>query len=468
MKFKVVCLVAFLCGVGQPVLGSALPLVDLIVEGDYVVTMDGDDSVIEHGAVAIRDGYILAVAPAGSIHDKYRAEEVMSGRDRVVMPGIVNGHSHAAMTLLRGIADDLSLYEWLNEYIFPAEVAFVDAEFVEVGTWLACWEMVRGGTTTFVDMYYYPETVAKVVDDCGMRALVSATVIDQKSPDAENAADSLDKAKTFVRRWQGRSGRVTPIFGPHANYTLNAEQLTLTRQAAQSLNTAISVHMAESRFEMDYVKEHYRSGSVTMFDSIGFFEGPTIAAHMVWPSKKEIEILASRDVGVIYNPTSNMKTAAGVAPIAEMLKAGVTIGLGTDGAASNNDLDMWEEMRLGALLQKVDSMNPELLPAGQMLAMATRDGAKAIGLENVIGSLVAGKRADLIQVALTDVHHIPVYDVISHLVYVTDEQDVVNVVVDGNVLMRDRQLLRVNEDEIKEKATLVAQKIRQQLIKQRR
>jgi 5-methylthioadenosine/S-adenosylhomocysteine deaminase len=375
------------------------------------------------------------------------------------MPGLVNGHSHAAMTLLRGVADDLALMDWLNNYIFPAEVQFVDAEFVRIGTELACWEMIRGGTTTFVDMYYFPDTVADVVDSCGMRAMVSATVIDQRSPDAENASDSINKGIAFIERWKGENSRITPIFGPHANYTLNAEQLKAVRAAATEYGVGISIHMSESPFELQYSKDTFGMTSIEFYDSIGFLDGPTIAAHVVWPTDVEIPILVERKVGVIHNPTSNMKIASGISPVAEMLQAGVRIGLGTDGAASNNDLDMWEEMRLAALLQKVDRMDPTVMSASTVLTMATSGGALAIGLGDSIGSIEVGKRADIIQVAFDDVHHVPTYDVISHLVYVTDEQDVTSVVVDGKLLMKDREILTIDTERVRKEANALAAKI---------
>ena len=353
--------------------------IDLIVLGDYVVTMDDAATIHTGSAVAIDDGVIIAIGPAAEIINTYQAEQTLDGKNRIVMPGLVNGHSHAAMTLLRGVADDLALMDWLNNYIFPAEVEFVDAEFVRIGTELACWEMIRGGTTTFVDMYYYPDIIADVVDSCGMRALISATVIDQRSPDAESAVDSIQKGSEFIERWQGRNSRITPIFGPHANYTLNAEQLQATRAAAIEFGTTISIHMSESPFEVQYSKDTFGMTSIELFESIGFFDGPTIAAHVVWPTDAEIPILVERKVGVIHNPTSNMKIASGIAPVADMLKAGVRVGLGTDCAASNNDLDMWEEMRLASFLQKVEQMNPEVLPAETVLRMATSGGATAIG-----------------------------------------------------------------------------------------
>lgn len=443
-------------------------LVDLIVEGSYVVSMDEQGSVYEDAAVAIDEGLIIAVGPAAEINMAYPARQRLSGANRIVLPGLVNGHSHAAMTLLRGVADDLDLMTWLNNYIFPAEVEFVDAEFVRIGTELACWEMIRGGTTTFVDMYYYPDVIASVVEECGLRAFVSATVIDQRSPDAENAADSISKGLEFIDRWRGRSNRITPIFGPHANYTLNAEQLKATRDAANQAEVPISIHMAESPFEVDYSKKTYGMTTIDLFESIGFLDGPTIGAHVVWPTESEIRTLAERRVGVIHNPTSNMKIASGISPVADMLDAGVRVGLGTDGAASNNDLDMWEEMRLAAFLQKVDRMNPEVLSANTVLTMATRGGAEAIGLAGQIGSLAVGMRADIIQVDFEDVHFVPTYDVVSHLVYVADEQDVASVVVDGQVLMRNREFLSVDTARIAREATELAARIRAALAERNR
>jgi 5-methylthioadenosine/S-adenosylhomocysteine deaminase len=443
--------------------------IDLVVEGRYVLTMDESMTVIPDGAVAIDDGVIVALGPAAEIDGRYAAAARLEGGNRIVMPGLVNGHSHAAMTLLRGVADDLELMTWLNDYIFPAEVEFVDAEFVRIGTELACWEMIRGGTTTFVDMYYYPDVIAEVVTDCGMRALVSTTVIGQRSPDGEGAADDLRKGLAYVERWKGKHGRITPIFGPHANYTLNEEQLRETREAANQAGVPISIHLSESPYEVDYSEKTYGSTSIAFFESIGFFDGTkTIGAHVVWPTEEEIEILAERKIGVIHNPTSNMKIASGISPVTAMLRAGVLVGLGTDGAASNNDLDMWEEMRLAAFLQKVDRMDPTALPASTVLRMATSGGAEAIGLGDQVGSLAPGMRADLIQVSFDDVHFVPTYDVISHLVYVADEQDVASTVVDGQVLMRDGEILTIDTGRVRREANALAARIQAALAERNR
>ncbi len=440
-------------------LASNADAIDLIIEGEYLVTMDDSSNVIRNGAVAVDDGLIIDIGPADDINWRYSSNGHLSGENRIVMPGLINGHSHAAMTLLRGVADDLALLDWLNNYIFPAEVEFVDADFVRIGTELACWEMIRGGTTTFVDMYYYPDVVAQVVESCGLRAFVSATVIDQRSPDAESAADSIAKGVTFVNNWKDRNSRVMPIFGPHANYTLNAEQLAATRAAADDAGIPISIHMSESPFELDYSKQTYGMTSIELFESIGFLDGPTIGAHVVWPSETEIGILAERRVGVIHNPTSNMKLASGISPVTDMLNAGVLLGLGTDGAASNNDLDMWEEMRLASFLQKIDKMNPQVLSANTVLTMATSGGAEAVGIGDKVGSLATGMRADVIQVSFDDVHFVPTYDVISHLVYVTDEQDVASVTVDGRLLMRDGEFLTIDTERVAREATELAGRI---------
>ena len=453
---------ALLCGLGGCTADdgqSDNEAIDLIVLGQSIVTMDPAGTVIADGAVAIDDGIIIALGVRDDITARFEAQKTIVGERRIVMPGLVNGHTHAAMSLLRGVADDLALMDWLNNYIFPAEVEFVDAEFVRIGTELACWEMIRGGTTTFVDMYYFGDVVADVVERCGMRAMVSATVIDQRSPDAENAADSIRKGREFIARWQGRNSRITPMFGPHANYTLNAEQLQATRAAAMELGVPISIHVAESPFELQYSTDTFGKTSIEMYESIGFFDGPTIAAHVVWPTDAEIPILVEREVGVIHNPSSNMKLASGIAPVTKMLAAGVRVGLGTDGAASNNDLDMWEEMRLAAFLQKVEQMNPEVLPANTVLTMATRGGASAIGMGDAIGSLEVGKRADLIQVGFDDVHHVPTFDVISHLVYVTDEQDVATVIVDGHILMQDGKMLSIDTAKVASEARALATRI---------
>jgi len=447
----------------QPGNGDAIG-VDLIVAGDHVVTMDGDQPVLTDGAVAVDDGYIVAVGAREEIGRRYRARETLDGKDRVVLPGLINGHAHSAMTLMRGIADDRELMDWLRNYIFPTEVRFVDPEFVRIGTELACWEMIRGGTTTFVDMYYFPDAVAEAVEGCGLRVLVAPTVIDQKSPDAADAANSLRLAAEFVGRWKGRNNRIIPILGAHSVYTMKPPQLAAVRAKAQELGVPVSVHLSESRYEIDYSRQTYSTTPIDLLENLGFFDGPTIGAHVIYPTDEEIPILARRKVGVIHNPTSNMKISSGVAPVAKMLDAGVAVGLGTDGAATNNDLDLWEEMRLAAFLQKVSTMDPKVVPARTALKMATSGGAEAIGLADQIGTLAVGRRADLIHVSLEDLHFTPLYDLISHLVFVADEQDVVSVVVDGKVLMREGEVVTVDVARLRAEASELAERIRASVV----
>ena len=433
--------------------------VDIIMEADHILTMNSSNTILKNSAIAIDGGLIIDIDNVKNINAKYQTDNRISGKHKIALPGLINGHSHAAMTLLRGIADDRSLIDWLNNYIFPLEQQFVNADFVRIGTELACWEMIRGGTTTFVDMYFYPDVISKVVTKCGLRGLISSTISDNQTPNAQNAEDAINGGEEYINRWTQKTPTITPILGPHAIYSLNLDQLKETRRIATLTDTPISIHLSESEYELQYSKQTYGMTSIEALDSIDFFNGRTIAAHVVWPTKKEIAILAERNVGVIHNPTSNMKLASGIAPIADMLDAGILIGLGTDGAASNNDLDMWEEMRLAALLQKVTQMNPEVLPATTVLRMATTNGANIIGLGEKIGKLEIGMDADIIQVAFDDVHHQPNYDIPSHLVYVTDEQDVVTVIVNGKLLMHEGQFFTLDTKKISEEIAAMATKI---------
>ncbi len=442
--------------------------VDILVYADHVVTMDPSGALLTDAGIAIDDGIIVDLGSRKFIESNYTGRDVLDDKSRIALPGLINGHSHAALSLFRGIADDLALFDWLNDYIFPAENQFADREFVRLGTELACWEMIRGGTTTFVDMYYFPDTVAETVERCGMRALVAATIIDKESPDSDGAEQSLRQGVEFIKRWKNRNPRITPILGPHANFTLSEKQLRDTRTTANQLGVGISVHVSESKFMNEYSIEKFGKTNIAMFESIDFFDGPTITAHVVWPTDEEIEILARRNVGVIHNPNSNMKLAAGIAPITKMIEAGVTIGLGTDSTASNNDLDMWEEMNLAALLQKAATLDPQALPAKKALALATIEGAKAIGLDDKIGSLSPGKRADVILVSYDNVHQLPMYDVISHLVYVTDQQDVRSTIVDGKVLMRNLEVLTIDTDRVAHESKLKAEQIRESIISKAR
>lgn len=440
--------------------------VDLIVEGDYLVTMNESNQVLQKGAVAIRDGKIIAADLGSAINERFTAARTISGEGRILMPGLVNGHSHMAMTLLRGLADDLDLMTWLNDFIFPAEVGFVDQGFVRTGTDLACWEMLLGGTTTVVDMYYFPNTVAESLEQCGMRGIVAATVIGQESPDAKTPAQGLQQAREFIQRWKNRTNRVIPALGPHAIYTTPPEVLMEVKATALEFDVPVSMHIAESQSEIEFSKSQYKQTTITLLEDIGFLDQKLtlIGAHVVWPSSREISRLADFGVGAVHNPTSNMKITAGVSPLGALQSGGVMVGLGTDGAASNNDLDMWEEMRIATLLQKITSGRPTALPAQKVLRMATIEGAAAIGLDDQIGSIEAGKRADLIQVRLDAPHMLPIYDVESHLVYVTDSQDVATVLVDGKVLVEAGKPLSIDTVALRKRIKQYQNSIRRDIL----
>ncbi|MDX8405678.1 MAG: amidohydrolase [Mariprofundus sp.] len=333
----------------------------------------------------------------------------------------------------------------MQHYIFPAEARFVDADFVRIGTQLACWEMIRGGTTTFVDTYFYPDAIARVTEQCGLRAIIAAPVIDYPSPGFKGWDDSFAAAKTFVEQWKNHR-LITPAIGPHAPYTVNPEHLEAASKAARELGVPLSIHVSETAHEVEQIKQRYGKRPVEHLNAHAVLNSSLITAHMVWPDAGEIKLLADHGVGVIHNPGSNMKLASGFAPVPEMLKAGVKVGLGSDGAASNNDLDMWEEIRLAALIHKGRLLDPTVMPAAEVLGMATLGGAEAIGLSDKVGAITAGRRADLIQVSIDQAAHaLPLYSVISHLVYSVKSADVVNVVVDGRILMRDQTVLTLDQ-----------------------
>jgi len=439
--------------------------VDLIVHGRYVVTMVPENPVIENGAVAVRGGVIVAVGSGTEIMANFTAEKIITGQDRALMPGLINGHTHTAMVMFRGMADDLAFMTWLKDYIFPMEGQFVDPEFIEAGMNLACLEMIRGGTTSFVDMYFYPDRGGDVIESCGLRAILASPSIDYPSPGFKGWTDSFASAVSFVKNRTSKSGRVTPAFGPHSPYTVSPEHLAELSKIALDLDAPISIHLAEDRAELDQIKDRYDSSPILHVERLGLLKNKLIAAHVVHPTTEEIKLLAKYNVGVIHNPTSNMKTAAGVSPVPEMLKQGVRMGLGTDGAASNNDLNMWEEIRLAALLHKGVSYDPTVMSAPTVLTMATIGGAQAIGLDHLVGDIVVGKRADLIQMDLSGPHMTPLYDVISHLVYAVSGSDVVTTIVDGAVLMENHKVITLDAEKVRAKANQIAARITEALKK---
>ena len=432
--------------------------VDLLVRGGTVLTMDAGRRVIGDGAVAIRSGRIVAVGQRAELEAKYAALENIDASGKVIMPGLINGHTHVPMTLFRGLADDLDLNEWLTKYIFPAEAKNVTEDFVRTGTQLGLAEMIRGGTTTYCDMYYFEDAIADETAKAGVRGVLGETVIDFPVADNKTYAEGLVYTERFVKKWQGHS-LITPAIAPHAPYTVSEEHLKAARAFSDRTGAPIVTHISETRREVDDLTKSKGASPIAYLARIGFLNERVIAAHVVFPNVEEIAILKRLGVGVVHNPQSNMKLASGVAPVPQMLAEGLSVGLGTDGAASNNDLNMWEEMDTAAKLHKVSSGDPKVLSALQALEMATIRGARALHLEREIGSLEDGKRADLIIVDLDALNQTPLYNIYSHLVYATKAADVRTVIIEGRLIMRDRELLTLNENDIKARARAYREKI---------
>ena len=439
---------------------NAPRVVSMVVTGGTVVTMDGSARVLDNGAVAIDGSDIVAVDTAEAIGKQFQGKDTIDASGQIVLPGLVNTHTHAAMTLYRGLADDLPLMEWLNNYIFPAEAKTVSPEFVRVGTRLAALEMIESGTTTFADMYYFEEEVAKEAKQAGLRGVLGQTVIQFPVADAKTPADGLARAEAFIRSFAA-DPLITPAVAPHALYTLDGPTLRAARELSRRHNVPTLIHVAETTEETKVAQERRASSSVAYLDSIGFLGPGVVAAHAIWVSDDDIATLKARGVGVSHNPESNMKLASGAAPVPAYLRAGVPVGLGTDGAASNNDLDMFEAMRVAALLHKHQTVDPSVLSARAALEMATIRGARVLGLDGRVGSLEPKKRADLIIVSTGRARLTPVYDPISHLVYAARGDDVRDTIVNGRLLMRDGKVLSLDEAAVLTEARAWASKVRE-------
>jgi len=421
--------------------------------------MDRESRVIENGAVAIKAERIVAVGTASEISGRYVSARVMNAAGKVVMPGLINTHTHVPMVLFRGIADDLVLMEWLQKYIFPSEAKNVDEQFVRWGTRLGCLEMILGGTTTYVDMYYYEDAIAEETTRAGMRAVLGETLIDFPAPDNKTWDAGKSYMEKFAAKWKGHP-LITPAIAPHAPYTVSTDHLKWTHEFSERHGIPLVIHVAEDQAEVKTIQERYGASSVAYLDRIGLLNGRVIAAHMVWPTTEDIATLASRSVGVAHCPQSNMKIAAGAAPVPQMLKAGVAVGLGTDGAASNNDLSLWEEMDSAAKLHKLTTKDPTAINAREALEMATIRGARAIHQDKEIGSFEAGKRADVIIVGMSGVHQTPLYNVYSHLVYATKASDVETVIINGRIVMQNRRVLTIDERTVRAKVNQYRDRIR--------
>jgi len=433
--------------------------VDLVVTGGTVVTVDAAGRVIENGAVAIDGADIAAVDTAAAIAKQFHGRDTIDASGQIILPGLINTHTHAPMVLYRGLADDLPLMEWLNNYIFPAESKTVSPEFVRAGTRLAAIEMIESGTTTFADMYYFEEEIARETRRAGLRGVLGQTIIQFPVADAKTPADALARAEVFIKEFKGDS-LITPAVAPHAIYTLDGPTLRAARDLSRRLEVPTLIHLAESHDELRVAEERRAASPVAYLVGLGFLGPGVVGAHGVWVSDADIQVLKARNVGISHNPESNMKTASGTAPVPAYLRAGVSVGLGTDGAASNNDLDMFEAMRIAALVHKNQTVDPSAISARTALEMATIRGARVLGMDARIGSLEPKKRADLITVSVSGARQTPMYDPISHLVYVIHGDDVRNTIVNGRVLMRDRKVLTLDEGAVIAEARAWAEKVR--------
>ncbi|MGI8468545.1 MAG: amidohydrolase family protein [Pyrinomonadaceae bacterium] len=432
--------------------------VDLIVSGGTVVTMDAGKRLIENGAVAVLKDKIVAVGTSVEINKNYASRQIINARGKVIIPGLINTHTHVPMSLFRGIADDLDLQEWLTKYIFPAEAKNVDEAFVRAGTRLGLAEMIRGGTTTYCDMYYFEDAVADETFKAGMRGVLGETIIQFPVADNKTPAEAINYTQKFIEKWKNNS-LIVPAFAPHAPYTVSTEDLKTIKNLSDKLNAPVVIHVAETRKEVADITKQYGASPVDYLAKIGFLTNRTIAAHVIYATDEELDLLKKFGVGIAHNPQSNMKLASGVAPVPQMLLKDLPVGLGTDGAASNNDLDLWEEIDTAAKLHKVFTGDPKVLPARQAFEMATIRGARALHLDKIIGSLEAGKRADIVIVDFDSLHQTPFYNIYSALVYTTKASDVRTVIINGRIVMRDRNLLTLDESAIKKNANLYRQKI---------
>jgi 5-methylthioadenosine/S-adenosylhomocysteine deaminase len=427
----------------------AVDPVDLIVSGKHVVTMDGGYRVIDGGAVAVRGERIVAVGARAEIDKSYKAKKRIDRPNALITPGLINTHTHAPMSLLRGVADDLRLQEWLEKYIFPAEAKNVTPDFVRAGTNLAVLEMLLSGTTTYTDMYYFEEVIGDATAKAGMRGVLGQTIIQFPVPDAKTPSEGLARTEAFLKQFAGHR-LITPAPAPHAIYTNADETLQASRALANKYSAPLLIHVAETKREFDESKAKRGLTPVAALAKLGVLDGRTVAAHGVWLDDDDVATLAAKKTGVAHCPSSNMKLASGVAPLPKLIRLGVALGLGPDGpAGSNNDFNLFEEMDLAGKLQKIATMDPETLPARTVVAMATIGGARVLGMEKELGSLEVGKRADLIAVSLESPHAYPMFNVYSQMVNALKGSDVTDVVVNGKLLVEQRRPLTLDAAKVR-------------------
>jgi 5-methylthioadenosine/S-adenosylhomocysteine deaminase len=419
--------------------------VDLLVSGGAIVTMDGQRRILEDGAIAVKGDAILALGPRAEIESKFAAPQTINAKGKLVLPGFINGHTHVPMTLFRGLHDDVTLDEWLRKYVFPAEAKNVTEEFVRWGTRLAAAEQIRGGVTTFADMYYFEDAVAEETKAAGMRGILGETFIDFPAPDNKSNAAMLEYTEKFLKKWHN-DPLIHAAPAPHSIYTCSQKTLQDAAALARKYNAPILIHVAEMKKELDDSRAQNGTTPVQYLDKIGILGPDVVAAHCIFVDETDRKILAQRKVGCVHNPSSNMMLASGVSPVPEMRAAGIAVGLGTDGpAGSNNDLNLMEEMDLAAKLAKITKSDPLALGAKAVVEMATIDGARALHMEKEIGALEAGKKADLIVIGLDAPNAVPMYDVYAQLAYALKASDVETVVIGGRVVMRDKKVLTVDE-----------------------
>jgi 5-methylthioadenosine/S-adenosylhomocysteine deaminase len=426
--------------------------VDLIVSGGTVVTMDSARAIYEDGSVAVRGDSIVAVGPRAEIETRYESVHVIDARGRLVLPGFINGHTHVPMTLFRGLHDDVTLNVWLYKYIFPAEAKNVNEEFVRWGTRLAAAEQIRAGVTTFADMYYFEDAIAEETKAAGMRGVLGETFIDFPAPDNKSEAEMLAYTEKFLMRWQG-DPLIHAAPAPHSIYTCSKKTLQDAAALARRYHAPILIHVSEMKKEWEDSEKTNGMSPVAYLEKIGVLGPDIVAAHCIFVDEADRKLLAQRGVGCVHNPSSNMMIASGVSPVPEMRAAGVAVGLGTDGpAGSNNDLDLMEEIDLAAKLAKISKMDPLALNAKSVVEMATIDGARALHMEKEIGSLEAGKKADLVLISLNEPNAVPMYDVYAQIAYSLKGSNVETVIIGGRVVMQGHLLLTVDEPKVLEKA----------------
>lgn len=431
---------------------------DLLVLGKTVLTMEPGVAPIEKGAVAIADGRIVEIGTAADLLEKAPTCEVLDAGNCLVMPGLVNTHSHLAMTLLRGLADDLPLKTWLEDHIWPAEGQHMSRENVALGTELAVAEQLLGGVTTTTDMYFFADSVCEVLAKAGMRGVIAESLIDGATPRCASPEDMLIKQRELCESWKNHP-LITPSIAAHAPYTVCAVNLVKEAEIAEEFGVPLQIHLSETRWEVETSIEKKGTSPVVYLEGLGFLSEQVVAAHCVHLDRTDIEILAENGVGVSHNPASNLKLASGVAPVPEMLEAGVRLGLGTDGAASNNTLDLLRDLQIAALLHKSVSGDPTTLPAATILSAATVGGARILGLADRVGVLKPGMEADIACFRLDQAHTTPIYDPWSHMAFAARAADARHVVVRGKVVVRDRKVMTMDLDEIRAKVNEVAARI---------